>query len=308
MDWQPPEFNASMPLASLCTRTECPRRSRRRSRPGWSMPGTSPTPLRGARAVPIYQTTSYVFDGRTRRPHSSSWKAVRQHLHADQQPDHRRVRGADGFARRGRRRARPSPAAWRRNSSCVHDSVSPRRRDGRLVLSLRRHHTQLKQTLPRFGSEVRWSIRMTMRRGSGDPRKRARCYGETIGNPRGSSARLRKLARPGSDGRRSATDRQHLRHALPQPADRAGRGHRHALARRSGSAAMVSCSAAPSSTRAGSTGSPLAARATMIEPYAAYHGLVFAEHSVLPPSSCGRARRAYAISARAFPRTMRRAS
>ena len=55
--------------------------------------------------MPIYQTTSYVFDdtqyaGRPVRP-----AELRQHLYADRQPDQRRLRGAHGGA--GRRPGRP---------------------------------------------------------------------------------------------------------------------------------------------------------------------------------------------------------
>ena len=44
-----------------------------------------------ARAVPIYQTTSYVFDDSDHAGAALRAERVRQHLHAHHEPDHRRA-------------------------------------------------------------------------------------------------------------------------------------------------------------------------------------------------------------------------
>ena len=67
--------------------------------------GGAPDPTTGARAVPIYQTTSFVFEATDRRGQPVRAAEVRQHLQPDRQPDGRGARGADrqpgGRARRG---------------------------------------------------------------------------------------------------------------------------------------------------------------------------------------------------------------
>ena len=64
----------------------------------------------------------------------------------------------------------------------------------------------------------------------GKPRsrpRRARSFGETIGNPGGSILDLEALAALADSRTDPAHRRQHLRHALPLPADRLGRDDRH---------------------------------------------------------------------------------
>ena len=69
-------------------------------------------PMTGSRAVPIHQTAAYVFEDADARGRPLRPQPLRQHLHADHEPDDRRVRGAHGEPR-GRGRA-PSPprAGW----------------------------------------------------------------------------------------------------------------------------------------------------------------------------------------------------
>ena len=67
--------------------------------------GQSPDRATGARAVPIYQTTSYVFNSAEHAADLFALQGARQHLHADHEPDHRRAGEAAGGTRGRRRRA-----------------------------------------------------------------------------------------------------------------------------------------------------------------------------------------------------------
>ncbi len=53
--------------------------------------GQSPDPATGARAVPIYQTTSYLFQDADHAGRLFALQGVRQHLHAHHEPDDRRL-------------------------------------------------------------------------------------------------------------------------------------------------------------------------------------------------------------------------
>ena len=65
--------------------------------------GQTPDPTTGARAVPIYQTTSYVFHDADHAARPVRAPGIRQHLHAHHESDHRRAGAARGAARRRRR-------------------------------------------------------------------------------------------------------------------------------------------------------------------------------------------------------------
>ena len=86
--------------------------------------GQEPDPATGARAVPIYQTTSYVVP--RQRPRGQPVRAGRdrQHLHAHHEPDAGRVRGPHRQPR-GRHRAPPSasPARWRSSSGQAAETL-----------------------------------------------------------------------------------------------------------------------------------------------------------------------------------------
>jgi O-acetylhomoserine (thiol)-lyase len=60
------------------------------SKPGFATlavhAGAKPDPATGARATPIYQTTSYVFDDADHAASLFGLKAFRQHLHAHHEP------------------------------------------------------------------------------------------------------------------------------------------------------------------------------------------------------------------------------
>ena len=91
--------------------------------------GQRPDPNTGARAVPIYQTTSYVFEDPESAAAYFNPPGVREHLLAHHEPDGGGVRGADGQPRRGcgavafasgspRRRRRCSPCFNRATTWC----------------------------------------------------------------------------------------------------------------------------------------------------------------------------------------------
>ena len=56
--------------------------------------GQEPDPTTNARAVPIYQTTSYVFDDTQHAADLFALAVPGQHLHADHEPDLGRARAA----------------------------------------------------------------------------------------------------------------------------------------------------------------------------------------------------------------------
>ena len=86
--------------------------------------GQTPDTATNARALPIYQTTSYTFNDTEHAANLFGAQGVRQHLHADHEPDPGRRRGAHRRARGRRRRPADLPAARPpRPSRC---STSPR--------------------------------------------------------------------------------------------------------------------------------------------------------------------------------------
>ena len=95
--------------------------------------GQRPDPNTGARAVPIFQTTSYVFEDPESAGGVLQPAGVREHVLADHEPDRRRLRGAGGEPRgRGRRRSRSPAGSPRRRPRCSRCSsratTSSRRR------------------------------------------------------------------------------------------------------------------------------------------------------------------------------------
>ena len=78
--------------------------------------GHTPDSASRARAVPIYQTTSFTFENSRPRRGAVRAAAVRQHLHAHHESHHRRVRTARGGARRRHGGAWRRPADRRRSS------------------------------------------------------------------------------------------------------------------------------------------------------------------------------------------------
>ena len=93
-------------------------------------PAARPDPTTGARAVPIYQTTSFVFEDVAGRRRPLRAAEVRQHLLPPRQPDRRGLRGARreprGRHRRRRDRERPGGRDAARSPRCRRGR--PRRR------------------------------------------------------------------------------------------------------------------------------------------------------------------------------------
>jgi hypothetical protein len=189
--------------------------------------GQEPAPGTNARAVPIYQTTSYTFERlRSCRP-AVRTPGVRQHLHPNHEPDHRRVREA-GWRR--------SKAGWRqwprliRSGRPAPDGVRHHPAGGRshrfdFSYPLRRHLQPVQGGVPavRLGrvsfvdgddpADFEAAIKPT------GPR---RIYLESIGNPKIQRGRHRRHRRRRPPQRHPAGDRQHLRgRRVPVPAHRA---------------------------------------------------------------------------------------
>ena len=159
------------------------------------MPASSPAPGTNARAVPIYQTTSYTFnDSRPRRP-SLRAAGIREHLHPDHEPDHRRLRAAGGCARR---RGGGGGDVVRAGSAAahLHDPARDRRQHRFDVLPLRGYLQPVQGGVPPVG------LRGLVRR-----RRRSR-----------PTSRRRSTTRPRrSTSRRSATPSTTFPTSRPSP-------------------------------------------------------------------------------------------
>ena len=77
--------------------------------------GAEPDPTTGARAVPIYQTTSYVFDDVDTQPHSSFWKRLATSTRGWP------TLGAANSGGRRTRRGAPSRSESRRRTDIIAD-------------------------------------------------------------------------------------------------------------------------------------------------------------------------------------------
>ena len=174
---------------------------------------------------------------------------VRQHLLADHEPDRRRVRGAHGQPRRRLRRRRLRQRHRGAGGGAVHAAAAGRSR--RLVVGALRRHRQPVQA-PAAQDERRpdaGSIRTIRTPGAPPSATNTKAfYGETIGNPGGNVLDIETRRGDRARAPAAADRRQHLRDAVPVPADRVGRRHRRCTRRPSSSAATAPASAAWSST------------------------------------------------------------
>ena len=207
------------------------------------------------------RSTHDVLRVRRRRPRGAPVRApgVREHLHPDHEPDHRRVRGARRGPR-GRRRGARGQRPARRPRRC-RSSTSPG--PGRTSFArqpLRRHV----QPVPLHAAQARHHGEVRRRGRTRDLRRGDRratpsaLFLETIGNPRLDVADIPAIAEVAHAGRRPGHRRQHLRPAA-RPAHRARRRHRHPLRDQVDRRPRDGRSAASSSTAATSTGRPRAA-------------------------------------------------
>ena len=146
--------------------------------------GQRPDPATGARAVPIYETTSYVFADSRSRSGAVQPRTRRAHLYPHLQSDHggagRARRGAGRRRRRGRDRQRHGGAASRHRDPCRR-----RRSYRRLVVALRRHDQPARPDAAALRRSRRASSSRAITRAlpprSGPNTKLV--IGETIGNP-----------------------------------------------------------------------------------------------------------------------------
>ena len=227
---------------------------------------------------------------------------VRQHLHPDHEPDHGRVRAARS------RRSRAASAALGLASGQAAETLS--------ILNLARagdNIVSIVQPVRRHLQPVRAHAAQDRHhddvRGRPDPaafgaRHRRQDQGRL---PRDRSATRawtsttsQAIADVAHANGRAAHRRQHVR-AAPGAADQARRGHRHPLARPSGSAATARPSAASSWTAARSTGRRPRASSRTSSTDPSYHGISYIERlraAWRSSSSC--ASRACATSAPAL--------
>ena len=181
--------------------------------------------------MPIYQTTSFVFEDTRGGRHAVRAAEVRQHLQPHRQPDGRRLRGADGQPR-GRPRGGRPPRAGRPPSSSTFAALAGA---GDHIVSsaraLRRHpHAARRDAAPASASTRRSSPATSPTAYAAAIRPETKAiYTEVIGNPSGAIADLAGLADVAHAPTAPARRRRHAGHALPLPADRARRRHRGAL-------------------------------------------------------------------------------
>ena len=192
--------------------------------------GQEPDPTTGARALPIYQTTSFVFPDAQTAAERFALAGARPHLHAHQQPHAGGRREPDRVARGRRRRAA------RRVGPGGRDARDPQHRRGRRPhrrqpVPVRRHvqPAALHAAQARHRDDVRHRpARPAGVEGRGPPEHQAVLRGDhpqpEARHPR-HRARRRRRARVG----RPADRRQHGRDAVPDQPAAVGRGHRRAL-------------------------------------------------------------------------------
>ena len=129
-------------------------------------PGVDPTTK--SRAVPIYQTTSYVFNSPDHAASLFGLQGVRQHLHPDHEPDHGRLRKArrraGGRRRRAGHRLRPGGARRWRSST----SPAPATRSSPTTSLYGGTYNLFAHTLPKMGIKVKFVEPNAGRRRGGD--------------------------------------------------------------------------------------------------------------------------------------------
>ena len=191
--------------------------------------GQRPDPNTGARAVPIYQTTSYVFEdpesaaayfnlqeyGNTYSRIMNPTVAVFEERMANLEGGCGAVAFASGIAAQ---------------AAALFTLLLP----GDHVVSSAALYggtvNQLKHLLRKMSVDLTWVDPDDPDAWRGAIRANTKAlYAETIGNPAGNVLDIETVAAIGARARHPAARRQHLRDAVPLPADRVGRGHRPAF-------------------------------------------------------------------------------
>jgi hypothetical protein len=190
--------------------------------------GQRPDPNTGARAVPIFQTTSYVFEdpesaaayfnlqeyGNTYSRIMNPTVAVFEERMASLEGGCGAVAFASGIAAQ-------AAALFTMLAAGDHVVASSALYGGSV--------NQLKHLLRKWSVELTWvnPDDLDAWKAAVKPNTKA-FYAETIGNPAGNVLDIERVARSRTITR-AAPRGQHLRHAVPVPADRVGRRHRDAL-------------------------------------------------------------------------------
>ena len=200
--------------------------------------GQEPDSSTNARAVPIYQTTSYTVPRHGARRQPLRARRDRQHLHPDHEPDPGRVRGADRQPRRGDRR-RPSGcrARWPTASGQSAETLAilnlaeagqPHRGVGR---PLRRHlqPPALHAAEDGHRDHLHRRSRQPRRVAGGGPAQHQGVLRRDDRQPPQRHPRHRGRVGGGPRERRAADRRQHRGLAVPDPTARVGSRHRRAL-------------------------------------------------------------------------------
>ena len=193
--------------------------------------GQAPDADTNARALPIYQTTSYTFNDTEHAADLFALKEFGNIYTRIMNPTQDGGRGADRLAGGRRRRAadRERPGG--------RDARAAQHRRGRRPHRLQRPVCTAAPTTCSTTRSPSWasrspSSRTPTTRSSGAPRCRTNTkafFAETIGNPQSDVLDIEAVAGDRARGRRAADRRQHGRHAVPHPAARARRRHRGAL-------------------------------------------------------------------------------
>ena len=184
----------------------------------------------GARAVPIYQTTSYVFEDTQHAADlfdlnrfGNIYTRIMNPTTAVFEERMASLEGGVGALadrlRAGRGRHRDAdPAGGRRRDRLVAEPLRRHLQPVRYHVPAHGHHDALRR--PRT-TPTRWRARSARGRACSTPRRSA---------TRASTCSTSAAGAPIAGGARAAADdRQHLRHSLPVPAARARRAHRDPL-------------------------------------------------------------------------------
>ena len=192
--------------------------------------GNIPDAVTGARALPIYQTSAFVFDDTADAAARFALQKYGNIYSPARQPDGRQLRGArrEPRGRPRRRRHRQRPRA--RSSSPSPRSPAPATTSSHRANLYGGSVTQLDVTLRRFGVET------TFVHGT-DPADYAAAitdktkliFAEIDREPVRRDRRPRGPRRCRARRRHPAHHRLDDRDAVPQPPDRVGRRHRHPL-------------------------------------------------------------------------------
>ena len=224
--------------------------------------GQRPDPNTGARAVPIFQTTSYVFEdpesaaayfnlqeyGNTYSRIMNPTVAVFEERMASLEGGCGAVAFASGIAAQAAALfTLLQPGDHVVSSSALYGGTV-----NQFKHLLRKMNVGLTWVDPDDPDAWRAAIRDNTKA----------FYGETIGNPAGNVLDIETRGGDRARAPAAADRRQHVRDAVPVPADRVGRRHRACTRRRSSSAGTAPASAAWSSTPAPSTGRTAATRSS----------------------------------------------